>query len=52
MVTASHNPHNDNGLKVSPYGSKLSIEEEEAIESFIEPTDSFADSDFQAKFKT
>ena len=36
MITASHNPHTDNGLKIiSNEGCKLSVDEEIRIESFI-----------------
>ena len=36
MITASHNPHEDNGFKIfSGDGGKLSIDEEHSIESFI-----------------
>ncbi len=36
MITASHNPYYDNGLKVVKNGVKLSLEEEMAIEAAIE----------------
>ena len=40
MITASHNPHTDNGIKVfNQFGSKLSPEDEEEIEQIIEGLD-------------
>lgn len=40
MVTASHNPHTDNGLKIiSNEGNKLSVDEEISIESLISECD-------------
>ena len=37
MITASHNPHHDNGLKLfGPDGMKLSDKIEEKIESLID----------------
>jgi phosphoglucosamine mutase len=37
MITASHNPHNDNGLKLfGPDGMKLSDKIEKKIEKLID----------------
>lgn len=37
MISASHNPHEDNGLKIfAPSGQKISREDETAIETYLE----------------
>ena len=41
MITASHNPYTDNGLKVFNKGNKLLEQEELAIEKFIDDKDKF-----------
>lgn len=36
MITASHNPYQDNGIKISNRGHKLTEEEEELLEKYID----------------
>lgn len=36
MITASHNPYTDNGIKIVNKGNKLSLEEESIIEEYID----------------
>lgn len=36
MITASHNPYTDNGIKVFHYGNKLTLDLELAIEDYID----------------
>lgn len=36
MITASHNPYQDNGIKISNRGHKLTEEEEECLEKYID----------------
>lgn len=41
MITASHNPYHDNGIKVFNNGSKLSEEQELKIEDFVDSNREF-----------
>jgi len=41
MITASHNPYTDNGIKVFHHGNKLSNELELAIEDYIDNSEGF-----------
>ncbi|MCF7925834.1 MAG: phosphoglucosamine mutase, partial [Candidatus Izimaplasma sp.] len=41
MITASHNPYHDNGIKVFNNGEKLRYEQEKAIEHYIQNNHEF-----------
>ncbi|MDE7264538.1 MAG: hypothetical protein K2N64_07745 [Anaeroplasmataceae bacterium] len=41
MITASHNPYQDNGIKISNLGFKLTEAEEKRIENYIDHVESF-----------
>lgn len=41
MITASHNPYQDNGIKLMKGGSKLTSQEEKLIEAKLEENDSY-----------
>jgi phosphoglucosamine mutase len=42
MITASHNPYHDNGIKVIYKGNKLSESQEEQIEAFVDGNREFS----------
>lgn len=41
MITASHNPYHDNGIKIFNNGIKLTVEQEEEIEAYIDNVKEF-----------